>query len=194
MIQRFEDEYPETRLQPPTPQIDVDTTPQSPEHVSLDSSSLADYRSEAFGTDTEDGGDANGLLHAPISRRNSDVSLASRQAQEEGRMHRFGQRMRREILRPQTMDHAHGTTGEEEPEAAHLRALRERLEVVSGEELREKLAELGPEGLFKAIGTTAEEMKALGEQDPRIRQGRLMELYNNDLLASDRKDERVNGT
>ena len=185
MIQRFEDEYPETRLEPPAPQTDIDTSPQSLEHASLDSSSLADYRSEAFGTDNEGVEDANGVLRVPISRRSSDVSLASRQAQEEGVVHRLGQRMRRDLLRPQTLDHAHGTTGDEEPEAVHLRALRERLETYSGEEVRQKLVELGPEGLFEAIGTTAEELKALGEQDPGIREGRLMELYNNDLLASD---------
>ena len=196
MIQRFEDEYPETRLQSPVPRIDVDATPVSSNHVSLDDSSLANYHNEAFGTDIEDVGDANGVLHVPISRCSSDVSLASRQAQEEGRMHRFGQRMRREILRPQTLDHAHGTTGEEEPEAGHLRELRERLENFPGDEIRQMLAELGPEGLFKAIGTTAEELKALEEQDPRIREGRLMELYNigNGPSSSERRGGEANGT
>lgn len=190
MIQRFEDEYPETRLQPPTPQTDADATPPSPTHFPVGNSSLAYYRDEAFGTDTED----PGSLHAPISRRDSDVSLASRQAQEEGRMHRLGQRMRREILRPQTLDHAHGTTGEE-PEAEYLRELRERLERIPGDEIRQKFQELGPEGLFKAIGTTAEELKALGERDPKIREGRLMELYNmeNGRLSTKARDQEANG-
>jgi len=186
MIQRFEDEYPETRPQPPTPQHDADATPPSPEHFPVDNSSPADYRNEAFRTDTEDAS----ALQAPLSRRDSDVSLASRQAQEEGRMHRLGQRMRREILRPQFLDHAHGTTGEEEPEAEHLRELRQRLERIPGDEIRQKFQELGPDGLFKAIGTTAEELKALGEQHPRIREGRLMELYNmeNGPLSSKARD------
>lgn len=190
MIQRFEDEYPETRPQPPTPQIDADTTPLSPKHFQVDDSYLADYRNEAFGTDTED----LSALRAPLSRRDSDVSLASRQAQEEGRMHRLGQRMRREILRPQTLDHAHGTTGEEEPEAEHLRELRERLARIPGDEIRQKFQELGPEGLFKAIGTTAEELKALGKQDPRIKEGRLMELYNmeNGPLSTKARDQEAN--
>lgn len=190
MIQRFEDEYPETRLQPPAPQIDADVTPLFSEHFTVDKSALADYRNEAFETDTED----PSAFHAPISRRDSDVSLASRQAQEEGRMHRLGQRMRREILRPQWLDHAHGTTGEEEPEAEHLRELRERLERIPGNEIRQQFQDLGPEGLFKAIDTTAEELKALGEQDPRIREGRLMELYNmeNGPLSTKARDEEAN--
>lgn len=179
MIQRFEDEYPETRLQLPAPDIDI-SSPLSPQHVSLDSSSPAHYRSEAFGSSSGEPGD--GTIHVPISRRGSDISLASRQAQEEGHMHRIGQRMRREILRPETEDHAHGTTGEE-PEAEHLRVLRERLGEFGGEEIRQKLAELGPEGLFNSIGTTAEEIKTPGEQDPRLREGRLMELYNTGALS-----------
>ena len=194
MIQRFEDEYPETRLQPPAPHVDTESTPMSPECVPLDNSSPEDYRTESFCSDAEEITGANGTLRVPISRHNSDVSLASRQAQEEGRMHRFGQRMRREILRPQTLDHAHGTTGEEEPEAEHLRELRLGLENYPGDEIRQKLSELGPEGLFKAIGTTAEELKALGEQDPRIREARLMELYNNGLRSSGENGEGRSGT
>ena len=185
MIQRFEDEYPETRLQPPAPHVDTDSTPMSPERIPLGNS---------FPSDAEEITGANGTLRVPISRHTSDVSLASRQAQEEGRMHRFGQRMRREILRPQTLDHAHGTTGEEEPEAEHLRELRLELENFPGDEIRQKLSELGPEGLFKAIGTTAEELKALGEQDPRIREGRLMELYNIGLKTSGENGEGRSGT
>lgn len=178
MIQRFEEEYPETRLQPSAGQADQEDPPSSPERISLDDTSPASHRGEAFGADKEAEWESNGVRHASITRRGSDASLASRQAQEEGQMHRFGQRMRREILRPQTLDHAHGTTGEEQPEAQHLRELRERLEKLPGDEIRQKMSELGPDGLFKAIGTTADELKALEKRDPMIREGRLMELYN----------------
>ncbi|KAL8826707.1 MAG: hypothetical protein Q9191_003632 [Dirinaria sp. TL-2023a] len=180
MIQRFEEEYPETRLQPSAAaQTDQEDLPSPPERGSLDDASPVSHRSEAFGANNEAEWESNnGVRRASMTRRGSDVSLASRQAQEEGQMHRFGQRMRREILRPQTLDHAHGTTGEEKPEAQHLRELRERIEKVPGEEIRQKMSELGPDGLFEAIGTTAEELKALEERDPMIREGRLMELYN----------------
>lgn len=178
MIQRFEEEYPECRVQTSMPQPERDDAPTSPERASLDENPISTYRKEAFGADEQDQLSPDGVRHASISRRSSDVSLASRQAQEEGQMHRFGQRMRREFLRPEMIDHAHGTTGEEEPEAEHLRQLRERLEQFPGEEIRQKMMELGPEGLFKAIGTTAEELKALEKKDPRIKEGRLMELYN----------------
>lgn len=149
MIQRFEEEYPETRLQPSTAQTDQEDPPSPPEIVSPDDTSAVSHRSEAFGANNEAEWESNGVRRASITRRGSDVSLASRQAQEEGRMHRFGQRMRREILRPQTLDHAHGTTGEEKPEAQHLRELRERLEKVPGEEIRQKMSELGPDGLLR---------------------------------------------
>ena len=178
MIQRFEEEYPETRLQPSVAQTDQEDPPSPPERVSLDDTSPVSHRNEAFGAGNEAEWESNGVRRASITRRGSDASLASRQAQEEGRMHRFGQRMRRELLHPQTLDHAHGTTGEDEPEAQHLRELRERIERIPGDEIRQKMSELGPDGLFKAMGTTVDELKALEERDPMIREGRLMELYN----------------
>ena len=67
-------------------------------------------------------------------------------------MHRFGLRIKRDILRPQTEDHAHGTTGhEEEPE--HMQELRRRLEGLEGEEIKERIERLGPEDALKGIET-----------------------------------------
>lgn len=88
-----------------------------------------------------------------LSRRPSSPNLASyqAQAQEEGRMHRIGQRIRRDILRPETEDHAHGTTGLEGPEPKRLAELRRRLEAYPGEEIRQAFERLGPDGMFKAL-------------------------------------------
>ena len=67
-------------------------------------------------------------------------------------MHRFGQRIKRDILRPQTEDYAHGTTGnEEEPE--HLQELRRRLESLGGEEIKAKVERLGPEATLQDLET-----------------------------------------
>lgn len=92
-------------------------------------------------------------------------------------MHRFGQRIRRDVLRPQTLDYAHGTTGEE-PEAQHLKELRERCETLTGEEIRSMYTEMGLQGMLEALGTTAEELKILEERDPGVREGRVGELLN----------------
>lgn len=67
-------------------------------------------------------------------------------------MHRFGQRIKRDILRPQTEDHFHGTTGtEEEPE--HLQELRRRLEDLEGEEIRAKIETYGADATLQEIET-----------------------------------------
>ena len=163
MIQRFEDEYPETRLPSQTlPAAGESTTPPetlSPtsSHKSAKSNSLDEAPS------TEDDPAA---VKASFSRHNSDVSIASRYlAQEEGRMHRFGQQIRRDILRPQTLDYAHGTTGDE-VEEQHLKDLRERIEAMGGEEIKEKLERDGKDAVFKELGANAEELLALEKQDP----------------------------
>ena len=155
MIQRFEDEFPETRLAPaPTDH----STPISPtdellSDPSLDASFVTTIHpaplSNSAAEDEEDGS-VPLIRLASISRRASSSSLASRQAQEEGRMHRFGQRLRRDILRPQMEDQLHGTTGDEvEPE--HIQKLRERLENIGSDELKARVEELGPEATMKVL-------------------------------------------
>lgn len=128
---------------------------------------------------TEDGEQA---VRVHISRHNSDVSLASRLiTQEEGQMHRFGQQIRRDVLRPQALDYAHGTTGHElEPQ--HLQELRARLEAMSGNEIKNKVEMLGPEAVLHQLGTTAEELLLLEQQDPegfeKFRESQLMAQHN----------------
>ncbi|KAL9103034.1 MAG: hypothetical protein Q9163_001893 [Psora crenata] len=162
MIQRFEDEYPETRLSPP-PLSTNDT--MSDNTCSLNNSTIftaarSDLRVPPSSHEVfeDDPSTTTPLIRpASLSHRSSSPSLASRQAQEEGRMHRFGQRLRRDIFRPETEDHAHGTTGTEE-EAAHIRDLRRRLELLEGPQIQEEVSRLGPEAVIAAIGASAEEL------------------------------------
>jgi hypothetical protein len=62
-------------------------------------------------------------------------------------MHRFGQQVRRDILRPQSLDHAHGTTGEE-VEAQHLRLLGDKLEAMAGGRSK-RVDRFGPEAVLR---------------------------------------------
>ena len=159
MIQRFEDEYPETRIPPPdglfaerptaTP---VASTEGILSEVSSLDNSTNNLKTALASSPTEEDPLSPLIRPASVSRRTSSPNLASRQAQEEGRMHRFGQRIKRDILRPQTEDFAHGTTGaEEEPE--HIRELRQRLEGLEGEEIKAKIERLGPEAALQEIET-----------------------------------------
>lgn len=104
-----------------------------------------------------------------LSRTQSGTSLAARAlTQEEGRMHRFGQHMRREVLKPTgTDDVLHGTSIDDEPEAAHLAALRQKLEGYSGEYIRHEVREKGADDLIKELGINAQELRALENDDPQ---------------------------
>ena len=108
MIQRFEDEYPECRLEPATSL----TEPSANVVSSADSKGLAvtedvDHNHSSF-TNLADpmlvpvsGGEDEGMtVHARPSRHGSEVSLASRVlSREEGRMHRIGHQVRMDIFR-----------------------------------------------------------------------------------------------
>ena len=172
MIQRFEDEYPECRVEPPKSPTATDETlsdagslpspfanPFDPSEEDLNSASIV-------GDTTIANEDKDRPVRVSISRHNSDVSLASRHlSQEEGRMHRFGQKVRRDILKPQTQDYAHGRTGEE-VEAVHLQRLREKLEALDGHEIKDKVDQMGPDAVLKELGATADELLLLEKQDP----------------------------
>ncbi|KAH0566538.1 hypothetical protein GP486_000079 [Trichoglossum hirsutum] len=172
MIQRFEDEYPECRLS-----NEPSTSYLSPYPTSEPGSSPT-LRKEPSTTETEDE-DAGPLL----VRHNSDVSLASRAlSNEEGRMHRFGQRIRREVFRPETLDHHHGTTGEEE-EAQPVKALRCQIESMKSEEIIDKVETLGAEAVIRELSTDVERLHSLAKQDPeafeQFRAAQLMAEHNN---------------
>ncbi|KAL8662768.1 MAG: hypothetical protein Q9202_004460 [Teloschistes flavicans] len=158
MIQRFEKEFPETRIHT-TPF--GETTKLANKATTDPTGAIApeDTLSPTF-TQDEDDEDSTTALKPALARHPSDHSLAARQAAEEGRMHRFGQRVRREVLPPDTLDYAHRTTGEE-PEPEHLRELRKRLDGYSGVEIQTRVVEVGIEGAMREIGATKEEILEL---------------------------------
>jgi len=104
-----------------------------------------------------------------LSRTQSGTSLAARAlTQEEGRMHRFGQHMRREVLKPTgTDDVLHGTSIDDEPEAAHLAALRQKLEGYSGDYIRNQVRQMGADDLIKELGINVQELRVLEKEDPQ---------------------------
>lgn len=185
MIERFENEYPETRL-PKATSDDNASLSSSPEQPTTLIHPTPTYPSLQRASPDQEDIDDNAIpliRPASVSRRNSSPSLASRQAQEEGRMHRLGQRVRRDILRPEHEDYAHGTTGTESPPAQYLQDLRSRIEAFEGGEIKDRVETLGPETVFDMIGATAEELAAWERDDPegfeRIKEakGNALALY-----------------
>ena len=191
MIQRFEDEYPECKL--PT------SLPEPPTHDPLDAeldsraSSYADTSLLSVSSET------NGLHHAVttgqslsdtdeplalrLSRTSSNTSLASKAlTHEEGRMHRYGQSVRREIALAKnnitttsdTAYHSATTTTADgdatrTEEASRLRALEERISNMRGEEVarfHEKCNSDGVEKALRDLGVTAQDLLDMERSDP----------------------------
>jgi hypothetical protein len=188
MIKRFEDEYPETRLLntsvpaslptgtslSPTDSIQVDSQFSDTEHALVDD--------HVGASDDEEG-----LTIRPLSRHSSDVSLASRAlSQEEGRMHRFGQAFRRDILKDPSQASTAAVADDESssssanqtntpssdsqpsfslgqgPWAPHLEMLRATIEGLEGEEIRKLIVEGGQEAVLKEL--SAEEGSLLRQR------------------------------
>lgn len=165
-IKRFEDEYPESRPKQSPSVLTVESQQSSyPEPPAGLLSRLTSLEEAETTSQTETDQDPYSLN---LSRTQSGTSLAARAlAQEEGRMHRFGQHMRREVLKPTgTDDVLHGTSVDDAPEAAHLAALRQKLEGYSGEDIREQVRQKGADDLVAELGINADELRMLEREDP----------------------------
>jgi hypothetical protein len=174
MIQRFEDEYPETRL--PTAFSDVASTHSSVPSTSPPASTVPTLDNSVTDFTNQESDEEE--PHYLRSRHNSDVSLASRHmSQEEGRLHRFGHRVRTGLLNPSRPTSAHAD--DESPHPAyisgsmddyglpeHLRSLREIFQNYSGNEMRHMIEGVGWEKAFDSVVENAEELRNLERDDP----------------------------
>ncbi|PVI04741.1 RNI-like protein, partial [Periconia macrospinosa] len=188
IIQRFEDEYPETRLQPLT--SDAASTHSSNPSTSPPASTVPTLSTTVIeGTPDSDEEDSSKLVR---SRHNSDVNLASRaQALEEGRVHRVGHRLRTELFKPTRPSSSQSgqanlsgsMDNHDLPE--HMVALRQYFYKYSGEELREMSKGAGWDSVFDQIAENAKELKALEHENPeefaRFRETQITALKNRNL-------------
>jgi hypothetical protein len=181
IIQRFEDEYPETKValvpSPPAKAESGSSPGQSIAGPLADNSILStSTESNGIGRTISPDADADAdaeaeegdLTSLKLTHNESNTSLAARaQTQEEGAMHRLGQKLRREIIRPTgTLDYAHGTSAEDKPEPPHVAAFRNKMEQFSGHEIREKVKEDGVDSVIKQLGFNMEELRLLEKDDP----------------------------
>jgi hypothetical protein len=161
MIKRFEDEFPETRL---------------PAAGASSSSTDLTNSGDAQGSDTEQAlvdtneghlSDDEFVVRPVLSRHNSDVSIASKAlSQEEGRMHRFNQKFRRDILMSDGSGEANGPTDQDEY-SMHLQALRSMLEDLGGEQIRAKLEREGQDAVLDELRNEASSLrKQIIDADP----------------------------
>ncbi|KAK0941080.1 Microtubules assembly and stabilization protein [Friedmanniomyces endolithicus] len=169
IVERFEIEYPETRTYPPG----ISSALGAPSSTSTASStsdrktnaSLATSLTEptSYASEDDDYDHQHAAIHplTNIPRHGSEVSLASRALSlEEGRLHRLGQHLRREIVDSPTALTAPA------PEKERIKKLGEKLEAISGAELRDAVQGEGWESVLRRVGGTFDDLRALQEQDP----------------------------
>jgi len=196
MVQRFETEYPETRLDralsPPASALDVADlklplhTTRSPIIDQFTAPPNTSHGIELpFDPDDDDLFPDDDGRTALRSRHNSDVSLTSRAlVMEEGHLHRLGQQLRREIVdSPASQfaiaddDIADGadlaslpalSLTDPEEEEARLRDLQDKLDATTGEELRQSMVEDGGwNQALRKVGVNMADLRTLQERDPR---------------------------
>jgi hypothetical protein len=169
MIQRFEDEYPETRLQPSDTMsihssVTAGSVPSSSPPVSTVPTFDHSFTSQADSDDEE-----NNL--SLRSRHNSDVSLASRHMSlEEGRLHRFGHRVRTGLLNPSRPESSYETdisgSMDDHGLPEHMQSLRMYFQQKSGDEMRNLIEGVGWEKAFDNVVENAAELRSLERDDP----------------------------
>lgn len=165
MIKRFEDEFPETRLQSDEAEpTKVGTESQISPVGSMDLANITDdQRSDNEQAIVDgNGSDDDYVVRPVLSRHNSDVSIASKAlSQEEGRMHRFGQKFRRDIINAPEEKAGNGDNDE------HIRFLRAMVDDVGGEELQKQLQDGGHERVLQELNNEASTLRRqLIDSDP----------------------------
>jgi len=170
MIKRFEDEFPETRI-PSTVAQPFSFNAEKDETSPIES--VDNWNGiDAQGSDVEDlalvetaqSDDEYSNVRPVLSRHNSDVSLASKAfTEEEGRMHRYGQKLRRDLIKQKSDDQGNSNSIDDE----HLQLLRALVEGLGGEELRRKLEDHGEDAVLEELSDEASTLRLqLIEQDP----------------------------
>ncbi|KAL5445027.1 hypothetical protein PMIN07_010190 [Paraphaeosphaeria minitans] len=170
MIKRFEDEYPETRIQSSDAVSTTSSIPSSSPPLSTVprlSTSATDNADNVVQDSDED------EPKALRSRHNSDVNLASRaQTLEEGRLHRLGHRIRTEFINPSRPSSSHTEQANLSGSMndfglpPHVMALRNQFASYSGEQIREMTEGAGWEKAFNDIVENAEELKRMEKECP----------------------------
>lgn len=183
MIQRFEDEYPETRLpaQPVPSSAPAETGSQnSGEDANGPAGSTGNLMDNENAIDDEETDQY--AIH--LSRTSSMTSLHARaMTSEEGHVHRLGQNLRRDFLNPPERQ-----VGDDEDDESHLVALREKLERLHEQQSQ---SAFGNEA-FVQLGNTVDELWAAQRQDvegfEKFKQSQIAAQINSGLRPSQKMD------
>ncbi|OJJ49904.1 hypothetical protein ASPZODRAFT_139250 [Penicilliopsis zonata CBS 506.65] len=170
MIQRFEDEYPETRIiAPPTPLIPNDVSSQNSDEcpTAMSGGDLGLNGNPADGDTAIDDEDTDHYL-IRLSRSSSMTSLHSRaMTSEEGHVHRLGQNLRRDFLKSSMDPQDEDDDGFSSPSFAKpsYDALQEKLERLQDEQARTLSEGAGVGKAMEKVGSTVEDLWMTQKQD-----------------------------
>lgn len=163
MIQRFEDQYPETRLPPVVPtSVAPDTGSQ---HSSEDANGVgapgSNLNNSMIENENAVDDEETDQYAIHLSRTSSMTSLHARaMTSEEGHVHRLGQNLRRDFLNPSL-----GEGEIDEDDQSHLVALREKLERLHEQQSQSPFDSAHAEEAFEKLGNTVDELWAAQRQD-----------------------------
>ncbi|KAL5342390.1 hypothetical protein BJX70DRAFT_320062 [Aspergillus crustosus] len=164
MIQRFEDEYPETRIISQAVKPNQETSSQNSGDDGYLATSFGNVHSASIPGDNDNAVDDDDVDHYELrlSRASSITSLHSRaMTSEEGHVHRLGQNIRRDFLNP--LDRSEAGDSPEMVDESHIAALRERLDRIHEEQTR--FGSVDADKAFQELGSTVEELWAIQRQD-----------------------------
>ncbi|CAG8943585.1 unnamed protein product [Penicillium salamii] len=204
MIQRFEDEYPETRIIPQTESLPSIPAPDtSSQHSgedgtgSVTAGNMTSSQIEENGADEDDG-----EYDTRLSRASSMTSLHSRaMTSQEGHIHRIGQNLRRDFLKPSLVP-GDGDEELDNEDTSHITALRQKLERLHDEQSLSQFDNFDTDRAFDQLGTTVDELWAAQQQDAegfeRFKQSQIAAQFNSGLRsrgnAEPRKDSEESAT
>lgn len=199
MIQRFEDEYPETRIIPPLPPAipvpdtisqhsgDDDGTGSIGASGNLNSSQL-----DETGGDEED----TDQYAVRLSRTSSMTSLHSRaMTSQEGHIHRIGQNLRRDFLKPSLVPGDGDEDFDYEDDNSHIVALRQKLDLLHEEQSLSQFDDFDADMAYNHLGTTVDELYAAQQQDAegfeRFKQSQIAAQINSGIRPRDNVNPRT---
>lgn len=163
MIQRFEDEYPETRLPQATSNSRAPDagSQNSSEDANGPGTSTNNLSSSMIDNENAVDDEETDQYAIHLSRTSSMTSLHARaMTSEEGHVHRLGQNLRRDLLNPSLGD------GEgDEDDQSHLDALRDRLERLHEQQSQSPFDSAHVDEAFEKLGNTVDELWAAQRHD-----------------------------
>ncbi|KAJ5578265.1 uncharacterized protein N7459_007229 [Penicillium hispanicum] len=185
MIQRFEDEYPETRLasQPPSSLPD-NISQHSGEEVTGSGTLGGNLSGSMMENENAVDDEETDQYAIHLSRTSSMTSLHARaMTSEEGHLHRLGQNLRRDFLNPPA-----GQGDRDEDDDSHLAVLRKRLEHLHEQQSQSPFDSVDADVAFEKLGNTVDDLWAAQRQDvesfEKFKQSQIAAQINSGLRHS----------